>query len=168
MASRAQSQTITAVERTPWRTMQQLPISRVVAAIALLVSLVAATVLVRSREATIADQQAVMRQQAATIAHYQQTTDALSGTVHQYAARLLVLSEVAALDSAIIDLAGQLEAQHLAVERALTVGDATYAEAAMLEQMLQSHLTRFLAQRQELLAPGQQVTAAPSANTGRL
>ena len=155
MASRTQSQPVTARERQPWWTVPHLLSAWVVAAVlavALLVSLGSATVLVQSQEATIADQAAVMRQQAATVEHYQQTSEALWETAHQYAARLLVLSEVAELDRVIIEASGQLHTQHLAVERARHVGAQTYAEAVMVEDQQQLHLDNLLAQRQQVLA----------------
>ena len=176
-ASRIQSQTVTARERTPWWTLPPLPSAWVVAAVlavTLLGSLGASTVLVQSREATIAAQAGVLRQQADTVGHYQQTSEALLLTAQQYAGRLLVLSEVAELDRAIIAAYGHQHAQHLAVEQALQVGGETYAEAAMVEEMLQRHLDRLQAQRQVVLAqeatgmtaPNSSVSDHPSALVG--
>lgn len=160
MASLIQSppvtaQPVTTLERKPWGILPQLPSAWGVAAVlavALLVSIGTATALVRSRETTIADQAALMRHQADTAEHYQQTNEALLRTAHQYAAHLLVLSEVAELDRAIIVMSGQLQVLHLAVEHALHVGGETYAEAAMVEQQQQQHLDRLQAQRQLVLA----------------
>ena len=121
-------------------------------AVALLVSAGALAILAQRQAATIAAQAAVIRQQADVVGRHERTNEALLRTAQQYAARLLVLSEVAELDRAIIEATGQVQDQRAATERALQAGAPLHAEAVMVEQLLQRRLIDLQAQRQLALA----------------
>ena len=155
MTSLTSSQPVTVLTRKSWGPPPLLPTTWGATVMLLVVVLVlgAATTFMWSRETTIADQAAIMRQQAVTLAHYQRTSEALSRTADDYAARLLMLSNVVELDRAIIETHGQLQAQQQAVAAALLVGSEAYVQMVMVEHQLQRHLDDLGAQRQMALEP---------------
>lgn len=131
------------VERKHWWT--QLPFSwgvEMVLVLALLAGTAFAATQVRGRDVTIADQSAVISQQAATI--------------RQSEEQALTLRRVAYVDGALIEAYGTLQAHRAAMEKALRgeYGEVyeSYEVQAAGAQQAQSRIEMLLAQRQVMLS----------------